>query len=103
MLQNAIPHIYGLFLDEEHSAIGEQAGIQRDWYINDLGEAQVGELCVNAWESLGRVVGEAHEFVSKESADYELPEHNPDPSLRVLTETELDLDPTLAEKWGWVD
>ena len=96
-LERANEVTFDLFLDAEHSAIGEQAGVERTWIAAELGSDEVAELCLHALNVMGALVAELHRLYGKEdqhehiSVDLD--------SFRVLLET--DLDPTLFDKWGW--
>jgi hypothetical protein len=88
---------YGLFLDEEHSAIGEQAGVERVWMVPELGDEEAAVTCLQALNYMGELVAEAHRMFGGSE------QHEPIAidmqRVRVLLET--DVDPTLPEKWGW--
>ena len=63
-----------------------------------MGEGDVLSLCDLAWVTIGRVLSEAHEFMGFHSQVP--PEHGHDPDMcNVLLE--MDVDPSLPEKWGW--
>lgn len=88
----------GLFIDKEHSAIGEQLGVQRVWKVDSIGETEIIQLCFDAWRKIGEVVKEAHDLVGLE---FHIPldcEENPE-EYQILLET--DLNPKLIKKWGW--
>lgn len=85
-------------LDEEHSAIGEEYGVQRTWTVRELGEGNVLKLCDQAWAKIGHVLSAAHDFIG---GKWEPPSpHGHDPAFCDLL-TETDVDPSLVEKWGW--
>lgn len=90
---NLIDH----YLDEEHSATGEQIGVERSWRIAELGDNDILESCITAFNIIGELVVDFHNYLDKkiefEPAEIELD------SLRVRLET--DQDPTLVDKWGW--
>lgn len=86
------------FLDEEHSAIGEEYGVQRTWIVEELGEGNVLRLCDQAWSKIGHVLAAAHDFVGRKWVPP--PPHGHDPARCDLL-TETDVDPSLIEKWGW--
>lgn len=94
-LKNAV----GFFLDEEHSQVGEQFGIQRTWIVEELGESEVLGLCLQALNQVGALVVEAHRMFGAEVeyTDMELD------MLRTQVLLETDVDPSLVEKWGWND
>lgn len=97
-LQFAYEHFVGFLIDEEHSSIGEQLGIRREWIVEELGDSEVADLCYQAWINIGDVVKDAHKklgfnFVIPQDCKDKLSVH------QVLLET--DLDPSLIEKWDW--
>jgi len=100
LLEEYKDKIIGTFIDEEHSAIGEQMGVKRKWIANELGDAEVVELCDSAWARIGKVVSNAHKFCK---STFDPPkEHDHDiPRASVLLES--DVDSSLLEKWGWLD
>ena len=59
-LEKAKAFAYGLFLDEEHSAIGEQAGVERVWIVSELGSDEIAVSCLQALNYMGELVAEAH-------------------------------------------
>jgi CRISPR/Cas system-associated protein Csx1 len=87
----------GTFMDEEHSAIGEQIGVERSWIVEEIGESEVVLLCNEALNYMGQLLAEAKVLFGKE-AKYENIEIDLS-SIQVLLET--DIDPSLIEKWNW--
>ena len=87
----------GTFMDEEHSAIGEQIGVERSWIVEEIGESEVVLLCNEALNYMGQLLAEAKVLFGKE-AKYENIELDLS-SIQVLLET--DIDPSLIEKWNW--
>jgi|HubBroStandDraft_3_1064219.scaffolds.fasta_scaffold29643_2 hypothetical protein len=59
-LEGAKAFAYRLFLDEEHSAIGEQAGVERIWMVPELGVEEAGLICLDALNYMGELVAETH-------------------------------------------
>ena len=88
------------FIDAEHSAIGEQYGVRRDWYAPELGEGNVITLCDLAWVKIGQVLSEAHDFAGWHSVPPVEHGHKAEDCDVLL---EMDLDPSLPGKWGWVE
>jgi hypothetical protein len=98
LLKTAEEHYVGFLIDEEHSAIGEQCGILRKWVVEEIGEEEVLQLCFQAWRIIGQLITEAHQILDFE---FNVPvdcEESPE-NYQVLLET--DLNPKLAEIWGW--
>jgi hypothetical protein len=93
------------FIEESHMAIGEQGGVWREWKIPDLDkDLEAGGACHIAWARIVRVVALAHErFIGADTMRLvpESPEVHDVNDFNVLLE--MDLDPTLPAKWGWVD
>ena len=98
LVENVAPLI-GL-IDPEHSAVDEQYGVCREWYAPELGEGNVITLCDLAWVKIGQVISEAHDFARWHSVPPFEHGHKVQ-DCDVLVET--DLDPSLPQKWGWVD
>ena len=96
-LDNAKRFAYGLFLDEEHSAIGEQAGVERVWIVAELGDDEVAGTCLQALNYMGTLVAEAHRLYGG-SEQHEAIAVD---MQRVQVLLETDVDPALPEKWGW--
>ena len=88
------------FIDPEHSAIGEQYGVSREWYAPERGEGNVITLCDLAWVRIGNILSEAHEFAGWHFVSPVDHGHKVE-NCNVLLE--MDLDPSLPLKWGWVD
>ena len=105
-IQTNIPSEYALkylapkleFLDDEHWAIGEEYGVQREWKASELGTGNVLALCDAAWAKIGKVVSEAHTFAGFR-LDVPPADHHDPVKCDLLTET--DIDPSLIDKWGW--
>ena len=87
------------FLDEERSQPWEQFGVHRTWVMEEIGEAEVLTLCLQALNYMGVVVGEAHRFFG---ADIENTEMELD-MVRTQVLLETDVDPSLIVKWHWND
>lgn len=88
-----------LFLGGRHQQVGEQAGVERTWVVNELGNHEVIGECLRALNYMLELVEEAHRLCGTESGlqavAYDLP------TFCVLLES--DVDPTLPAKWGWLD
>lgn len=96
-LERAKQFAIGFFLDEEHSAIGEQIGVERTWIVEELGDSEITALCVEALNYMGHLVAEVHKLYGMDARHDEI-EFNM-PSVQVLLES--DVDPSLPDKWGW--
>ncbi|HLG26711.1 MAG TPA: hypothetical protein VI423_02905 [Paenisporosarcina sp.] len=96
-LERAKDFAIGLFLDEEHSAIGEQIGVQRIWVVDELGDQEVVSICLNVFNYMGHLVAEALSLFGSNATHEDI---NIDMErVQVLLET--DVDPSLVDKWGW--
>jgi len=96
-LKNMQEIMIGTLLDEEHSAIGEQIGIERSWIVEEIGDTEVVLLCNDALNYMGELLSEAKSLFGK---DEEYKKIKIDLSTtQVLLET--DVDPTLIDKWNW--
>lgn len=92
------------FIDPEHHAIGEQAGVRRTWIFPDLdAESEACNVCHVAWARIHRIVANAHnELMPGRRTTIDVPEvsdvHDVN-EYNLLLET--DLDPSIAKDWGW--
>lgn len=86
-------------IDPDHSAIGEQYGVQREWFAPELGTENVVVLCDRAWVLISAVLQAAHKFVNRTCAVPEGHRHRPE---KVWLLRETDVDPELPKKWGWL-
>ena len=86
-----------IFLGGKHEQVGEQAGVERTWVVDEIGEHEVIGECITALNYMYVLVDEAHRLCGTESGlrlvGYDLP------TFFVLLES--DVDPTLPAKWGW--
>ena len=89
----------GFFLDEAHSQPWEQFGVQRTWIVEEIGDSEVLGLGLQALNSVGAVIGEAHRLFG---ADVDNTELELD-MLRTQICLETDVAPSLIAKWGWND
>jgi hypothetical protein len=97
VLEKARNFAVGFFLDEAHSAIGEQVGVERTWIVEQLGSSEVLGNCLSALNYMGALIAEAQRLYGVDSKHEEVELNMP--RIQILLET--DLDPTLASKWGW--
>jgi len=88
--------LIGFLMDEEHSAIGEQIGVERSWIVEEIGDSEIVLLCNEALNYMGKLLSEAKTLFGKEEK-YENIEIDLS-SVQVLLET--DINPELIEKWG---
>lgn len=98
LLKMAQSHFYGLFIDEEHSAIGEQLGVKREWIASDFGEDELVTLCNTAIDYFGVLFTELATLLDSEFKWFPGKVHKLN---RVQILLESDVDPTLPKKWGW--
>ena len=89
----------GTYLDKEHSAIGEEVGIKRTWFVKELGTGEVISLCDYAWSQIGVVISNAHKFCN---FTFEPPLKHVHDIEMVNVLVESDIDPNLPKKWNWV-
>lgn len=87
----------GQFLDEEHSAIGEQIGVERTWVVEELGPDEVLGICIQALNYMGELIAEVHQLFGIDS-HHEISKLDMK-AVQILLET--DLDPSLPKEWGW--
>lgn len=94
-----------LFLDADHSAIGEEYGVWRKYHIKDVSETE--DVLTAVRRGLIRVhdmLGVAHGVFEVEVGH--LPDEpflSADALARVTVLLESDIDPSLPERWGWID
>jgi hypothetical protein len=96
-LEQAKKFAIGFLLDEEHSAIGEQIGVERTWIVEEIGDSEVASLCLEVLNYMGHLIAEVHSLAGIDA------KHDiisiPMEKVQILLET--DVDPSLPEKWGW--
>lgn len=88
------------FLGGKHEIVGEQAGVEREWIVDELGEGEVITKCIEAMNYMIALVEEAHQLSGRTSG-LELFGLMDMKEFSVLLET--DADPTLFAKWGWLE
>lgn len=89
-----------LFLGGKREIVGEQAGVERTWVIEELGDGEVIAKCVDVMNYMITLVEEAHQLSGCSSGL----EHFGIADMRefsVLLET--DADSSLFAKWGWLE
>jgi hypothetical protein len=94
----------GWILDEEHSAIGEQLGVKRMYFVPELSSVEdVVTASHRAWARLSAVLSDAHARLG--SSYRPIPEDDPKAhdveTVALLLES--DLDPDAPRRWGWMD
>jgi len=105
LLLRMVPRILGGagVLDEEHSAVGEQLGVQRLYFVKDLSQDE--DVLRASRRALARTSGAVAEAHNRFGGQHEptLEDTVLDgasiESINVLLET--DLDPTAPTRWGW--
>ena len=99
-LRNVVAHFTGEYIDEEHSAIGEQLGVRRVWVVEELTDTDEDVLvvCHNAWLRIRELVVDAHKLtgMTYPNEDETNDSHNPNRYNLLL---ESDLDSSLLTKW----
>ncbi|OGT01212.1 MAG: hypothetical protein A2143_04935 [Gallionellales bacterium RBG_16_57_15] len=100
ILEATSKYVGEFFLGGRRDIIGEQAGVERTWIVEELGEGEVIEKCIEAINYMIALVDEAHQLSGNASgleyfgiADMR--------EFSVLLET--DADPSLFTKWGWLE
>lgn len=98
LLASTARFVGDLLLGGKHEQVGEQAGVERTWVIEELGDREVISECLPALNYMLVLVNDAHRFCGTESGlltvSYDLP------TFFVLLES--DVDASLPEKWGWL-
>lgn len=92
----------GMFLDPDHSAIGEQYGVWRKYWIKEVSADE------DVLTAMRRALIRAHDLVVAAHDIYGVKlRHisddclNPADLAKVSILLESDIDPTLPKKWGW--
>lgn len=103
LLERMSPAAFRLFLDEEHSAIGEQLGVKRLYFVAELSEEEdVLRACRRALARTTRALSEAHNRLGahqEPATDDELLDESELEAITVLLES--DIDPDAPARWGW--
>lgn len=100
MLQLTAKFVGDVFLGGKHSVVGEQAGVERVWVVEELGEGEVVGKCIDALNYMLALVEDAHRLLGTTSG-LELFGIADMREFSVLLES--DVDPTLPAKWGWLE
>ncbi len=96
-LERAKKFAIGFYLDNEHSAIGEQIGVERTWIVEEIGTSEVVANCIEVLNYMGHLIAEVHKLAGIEDEHEEI--SIPMEQVQIMLET--DVDPSLPEKWGW--
>lgn len=87
------------FLGGKRAIVGEQAGVERAWVVEELGEGEVMAKCIEAMNYMIALVEDAHQLSDRASGL--------EPIRIIMTEfsvlLETDADPSLFAKWGWLE
>lgn len=104
-LKRVQKHGTGLFVDEQHSAIGEQLGVARTYVIPQLStDEDALRASRRAFARMTQVVDAAHTLFGMPSDALEDEQMlNPHDLRHIMVLLESDVDPSLPEKWGWND
>lgn len=86
------------FLDDEHSAIGEEFGVWRKWVVDDIGDKEILSMCLDAYDYFADIIADIHKFYGKTLV---LSVIKKDYFLFSQVMVESDLDSSLHKKWGW--
>lgn len=88
-----------MVLDPEHSAIGEQFGVEREWIVPEIADGEVLSACFDAINHIEEIIEDAHK---QYGIALNRVSQTPDTRLvRVILES--DVDPSLPSQWGWVE
>ena len=88
------------FLGGKHDVVGEQAGVERVWIVEELGEREVMAECIDAINYMISLIEEVHHLSGRMSG-LEFFGIKDMREFSVLLDT--DADPTLFAKWGWLE
>ena len=99
LIRKAQEFMIGFMLDPEHSQIGEQIGLRRTWIAPVLGPTEVVGLCASGLAKIGKLLQRVHCHCNTTfDAAFNMPDMD-----GVFVRLESDIDPTLPEKWGWIN
>ncbi|GAB2905713.1 hypothetical protein GCM10027046_39430 [Uliginosibacterium flavum] len=100
LLTTTSKFVCDFFLGGKHSIIGEQAGIERAWVVEELGEGEVMSNCIDALNYMIVLIEQAHQLFGTGSG-LEIIRLKDMREFTVMLET--DADPSLVKKWGWLE
>lgn len=107
ILAHAIPQLEKVFLDPTHSALGEQGGLERRYFIREL-SAEEDALTVSRKALIRSIqmVATAHVVAGVLSAEFLEGNEDDDEEFAaaptaVTVLLESDVDPSLPGSWGW--
>lgn len=100
ILEATTKFVGSFFLGGKRDIVGEQPGVERTWIVEELGEGEVIAECIKAMNYMIALVEEAHQL-SGRSSELEYFGIADMREFTVLLET--DTDPSLFEKWGWIE
>ena len=87
-----------MFLDDEHSAIGEEFGVWREWVVDGIGDKEILSMCLAAYDYFSTIIADIHKHYGKTLG---LSAVKNDYFLISQVMVESDLDSSLHKKWGW--
>jgi hypothetical protein len=98
LIAHARQCFYRLMIDAEHSAVGEELGVQREWVAEEIGNEEVVSLCNTVIDYFGLMLCDLADLLG--SAFKWVPG-----DIRALHRAKIflesDTDPSLPAKWGW--
>lgn len=104
LLERVGPKLVELYVGEEHSALGEQIGVQRLYFVRELSDVEdVLRASRRALARTSRASAEAHNRLGADhtpASDDDVVDDSQIESVTVLLES--DLDPEAPARWGWV-
>ncbi|WP_431836165.1 hypothetical protein [Cellulomonas sp. Y8] len=103
LLRRVLPHFIPFLVDEEHSAIGEQIGVERLYFVRELSPTE--DVLRACFRALARTTGALSEAHNRLGAEHEQVSDEDVLDPRHLAEVsvllESDLDPEAIDRWGW--
>lgn len=98
ILEPTSKFVDNLFLGGKHETVGEQAGVERVWIVEELGEGELLAKCIDSINYMIALIEEAHQLSDKKSGleFFGIVDMR---EFSVLLET--DIDSSLPTKWGW--
>lgn len=94
----------GFILDEKHSALGEQLGVRRMYYVPELSDNEDALTASHrAWSRVSALLSNAHELLGSRFPSVPEEERESHDVSTVNLLLEMHIDPDAVVRWGWVD
>jgi hypothetical protein len=105
LLHRVGPQLVNMWVGEDHTALGEQIGVQRLYFVRDLSETEdVLRASRRALARTSRASAEAHNRLGADhtpASDDDVLDEGQIEAVTILLES--DVDPDAPRRWGWMD